>query len=148
MDPNNPATGVAKTYATETAVNKLLAAGVPAQKLVMGIPFYGRGWTGVANGGVNGLYQRATGPAFGTYEAGIEDYKVLAPRNAPKFYHPVTKQLWTYNGTEFWSFDDPVVIATKAAYVNSLGLGGLFSWSLDGDDANATLVKETAKVRQ
>ncbi len=148
MDPNNPATGVVKTYATETAVNKLLAAGVPAQKLVIGIPFYGRGWTGVANGGVNGLYQRATGPAFGTYEAGIEDYKVLAPRNAPKFYHPVTKQLWTYNGSEFWSFDDPTVIATKAAYVNSLGLGGLFSWSLDGDDAAATLVKETAKVRQ
>lgn len=148
MDPNNPATGVVKTYATETAVNKLLAAGVPAQKLVIGIPLYGRGWTGVANGGTNGLYQRATGPAPGTYEAGIEDYKVLAPRNAPKFYHPVTKQLWTYDGTQFWSFDDPTVIATKAAYVNSLGLGGLFSWSLDGDDAAATLVKETAKVRQ
>lgn len=148
MDPNNPGTGVVKTYATETAVNKLLGAGVPAGKLVIGIPFYGRGWTGVANGGTNGLYQPASGPAFGTYEQGIEDYKVLAPRNAPKFYHPVTKQLWTYNGTEFWSFDDAVVIATKAAYVNSLGLGGLFSWSLDGDDANATLTKEVAKVRQ
>ena len=148
MDANNPATGVAKTYAGETAVNKLLAAGVPASKLVLGIPFYGRGWRGVANGGTNGLYQAASGPAQGTYEQGIEDYKVLAPRNAPKFYHSVTKQLWTYNGTEFWSFDDPTVIATKAAYVNSLGLGGLFSWSLDGDDANATLVKETAKVRQ
>jgi chitinase len=148
MDPNNPATGVAKTYATENAVNKLLAAGVPAQKLVIGIPLYGRGWTGVPNGGANGLYQSASGPAPGTYEAGIEDYKVLAPRNAPKFYHPVTKQLWTYNGSQFWSFDDPVVIATKAAYVNSLGLGGLFSWSLDGDDSAATLVKETAKVRQ
>jgi chitinase len=148
MDANNPATGVAKTYATETAVNKLLAAGVPAQKLVLGIPLYGRGWTGVANGGANGLYQPATGPAPGTYEQGIEDYKVLAPRNSPKFYHPVTKQLWTYNGTQFWSFDDPVVIATKAAYARSMGLGGLFSWSLDGDDAAATLVKETAKVRQ
>jgi chitinase len=148
MDPNNPATGVAKTYATETAVNKLLGAGVPASKLVVGIPFYGRGWTGVANGGANGLYQPASGPAFGTYEQGIEDYKVLAPRNAPKFYHPVTKQMWTYNGTEFWSFDDAVVIATKAAYVNNLGLGGLFSWALDGDDANATLTKEIAKVRQ
>jgi chitinase len=148
MDPNNPAGGVAKTYAGETAVNKFLAAGVPASKLVLGIPFYGRGWTGVPSGGTNGLYQSATGPAPGTYEQGIEDYKVLAPRNAPKFYHPVTKQAWTYNGSQFWSFDDPTVIATKAAYVNSLGLGGLFSWSLDGDDANATLVKETAKVRQ
>ena len=148
MDPNNPASGVAKTYAGETAVNKFLAAGVPASKLVLGIPFYGRGWTGVPAGGTNGLYQSATGPARGTYEQGIEDYKVLAPRNAPKFYHPITKQLWTYNGTEFWSFDDPTVIATKSAYVRNLGLGGLFSWSLDGDDANATLVKETAKVRQ
>lgn len=148
VDPNNPATGVVKTYATETAVNKLLAAGVPASKVVVGIPFYGRGWTGVPSGGANGLYQPATGPARGTYEQGIEDYKVLAPRNAPKFYHPITKQLWTYNGTEFWSFDDPVVIATKAAYVNNLGLGGLFAWSLDGDDANATLTKEIGKVRQ
>nr|WP_298727432.1 glycosyl hydrolase family 18 protein [uncultured Steroidobacter sp.] len=147
MDPHNPATGVVKTYATETTINKLLAAGVPASKLVVGIPYYGRGWTGVANGGTNGLYQPASGPARGTYEQGIEDYKVLAPRNAPKFYHPVTKQLWTYNGTEFWSFDDATVIATKAAYVKSLGLGGLFSWSLDGDDANATLTKEIAKVR-
>jgi chitinase len=148
MDPNNPATGVVKTYATETAVNKLLAAGVPAQKINVGIPLYGRGWRGVANGGTNGLYQSAAGPAQGTYEQGVEDYKVLAPRNAPKFYHPVTKQMWTYNGSEFWSFDDATVIATKTDYVKSLGLGGLFSWSLDGDDANATLVKETAKVRQ
>jgi len=148
VDPNNPATGVVKTYATETAVNKLLGAGVPASKIVVGIPFYGRGWTGVSSGGTNGLYQPASGPARGTYEAGIEDYKVLAPRNAPKFYHPVTKQLWTYNGTEFWSFDDPTVIATKAAYVNNLGLGGLFAWSLDGDDSTATLTKEIAKVRQ
>lgn len=148
MDPNNPAGGVVKTYATETAINKLLAAGVPAHKIVIGIPFYGRGWRGVPNGGTNGLYQPAAGPAFGTYEQGVEDYKVLAPRNAPKFYHPVTKQLWTHDGSEFWSFDDPVVIATKVAYAKSLGLGGVFSWSLDGDDASATLVKETAKVRQ
>jgi chitinase len=148
MDPSNPAGGVATTYAGETAVSNLLAAGVPAHKIVLGIPFYGRGWTGVPSGGTNGLYQPASGPAFGTYEQGIEDYKVLAPRNAPKFYHPMTKQLWTYNGTEFWSFDDPVVIATKVAYARNLGLGGLFGWSLDGDDAAATLVKETAKIRE
>ncbi len=146
LDPNNPFTGVAHTYSTEVAVQKLLAAGVPSQKIVLGIPFYGRGWTGVPNTN-NGLYQSATGPAPGTYEPGIEDYKVLATRNAPKFYDPVTRQLWTYNGNEFWSFDDPTVIATKINYVNGNSLGGLFSWSLDGDDANATLTKETAKVR-
>ena len=146
LDPNTPATGAARTYAGETAVQRLLGAGVPAQKIVLGIPFYGRGWTGVTNSG-NGLYQRATGPARGTYEAGIEDFKVLAPRNAPKFYDPTTGQMWTYNGVEFWSFDDARVIATKIDAVNSQGLGGLFSWSLDGDDSTGTLVKEIAKVR-
>jgi chitinase len=147
LDPNNPATGLAHSYAGETAVQKLLAAGVPAQKIVLGIPFYGRGWTGVTNSN-NGLYQSATGPARGTYETGIEDYKVLAARNAAKFYDPVTGQMWTYNGVEFWSFDDARVIATKVNAVNSQGLGGVFSWSLDGDDSTATLVKELAKVRQ
>jgi chitinase len=146
LDPNNPATGVAHTYAGETAVQKLLAAGVPAQKIVLGIPFYGRGWTGVGSAN-NGLYQRATGPARGTYEQGIEDYKVLSPRNAPKFYDSTTGQMWTYNGVEFWSFDDARVIATKINVVNTQGLGGLFSWSLDGDDSTGTLVKEIAKVR-
>lgn len=147
LDPSNPATGVAHSYAGETAVQKLLAAGVPSQKIVLGVPFYGRGWTGVANSN-NGLYQRATGPARGTYEQGIEDYKVLAARNAPKFYDAVTGQMWTYNGVEFWSFDDARVIATKINAVNNQALGGLFSWSLDGDDSNGTLVKEIAKVRQ
>jgi len=147
LDPNTPATGLAHTYAGETAVQKLLAAGVPSQKIVLGIPFYGRGWTGVSNSN-NGLYQPATGPARGTYEQGIDDYKVLAPRNAPKFYDAVTGQMWTYNGTEFWSFDDARVIATKINAINSQALGGLFSWSLDGDDSTATLVKEIAKVRQ
>jgi chitinase len=147
IDPNNPATGVAHTYAAETALQKLLGAGVPAQKIVLGIPFYGRGWTGVSNTS-NGLYQRATGPAHGTYEQGIEDYKVLAARNAPKFYDPITGQLWTYDGVEFWSFDDARVIASKIESVNAQGLGGLFSWSLDGDDGTATLTQAMAKVRQ
>ncbi|WP_158791115.1 hypothetical protein, partial [Streptomyces sp. NRRL WC-3549] len=39
-----------------------------------GIGFYGRGWTGVTQAAPGGT---ATGAAPGTYEAGIEDYKVL-----------------------------------------------------------------------
>jgi chitinase len=40
------------------------------------------------------------------------------------------------------------VIAAKIDVVKNQGLGGWFSWSLDGDDSAGTLVTETAQVRQ
>ncbi|MGW6513553.1 glycoside hydrolase family 18 protein, partial [Streptomyces niveus] len=61
-------------FNSDAAITKLKAKGVPAQKLLLGIGFYGRGWTGVTQAEPGGT---ATGAAPGTYEAGIEDYKVL-----------------------------------------------------------------------
>ncbi|WP_084571251.1 glycosyl hydrolase family 18 protein [Deinococcus misasensis] len=139
-NPNDPGTGVVKNYSVDTIVNAFLTAGVPANKLVIGIPFYGRGWTGVTNTN-NGLYQRATGAARGTYEAGIEDYKVLKNFAGTKYRDPVTKQMWVFDGTTFWSYDDEQVILEKTNYIKAKGLGGSMVWSLDGDDANATLAK-------
>ncbi|HSC80196.1 MAG TPA: glycosyl hydrolase family 18 protein [Chitinolyticbacter sp.] len=132
-DPADPTVGVARSYNTNDAITALLAAGAPAGKLVVGIPYYGRGWTGVAAGGNNGLYQAASGAARGTYEAGIEDYKVLKNAAGTVYVHPVTKQSYKYDGTNWWSYDTPAVIQTKIDYVKAKGLGGLFSWSLDGD---------------
>src|SRR3954470_9128150 len=61
-------------FCADAAVQKLKAQGVPAGKMLIGIGFYGRGWTGVTQAAPGGT---ATGPAPGTYEQGIEDYKVL-----------------------------------------------------------------------
>lgn len=135
-------------YNTADAVDLLLQAGVNPKKLVVGIPKYGRGWTGVTNAN-NGLYQKTTDAARGTYEKGIEDYKVL--KNAPGtvYVHPVTKQSYKFDGTNFWSYDTPEVIQTKIDYAKSKGLnGGVFSWSLDGDDSNATLSKAMGNARK
>lgn len=135
-DPASPATGVSATYSTDNAVNAYLAAGLPANKLVIGVPFYGRGWTGVSNVN-NGKYQNATGPAAAltSYgEAGIEDYKNLKNLGYPSFRDPVTKAFWIYNGTNWWSYDDPTAITDKMNYVKSKGLGGAMAWELDGDD--------------
>lgn len=140
--PADPSTGDARFYNTDDALKAFLDRGVPAHKLTIGIGFYGRGWTNVPNVN-NGLYQSGSA-APGTYEAGIEDYKVLRNLNWPSYRDPVAGAHWIYNGSTFWSFDDPQLIREKMAYARSLGLGGAFFWEFSGDDAQGSLVKAIA----
>lgn len=122
-------------FDTADAIAKYKAAGVPAKKLLIGIGFYGRGWTGVTQDAPGGT---ATGAAPGTYEAGIEDYKVL------KTSCPVTGTIagtaYAHCGTNWWSYDTPATIATKMAWAKTQGLGGAFFWEFSGDTSNGELV--------
>ncbi|MFI9425960.1 glycosyl hydrolase family 18 protein [Streptomyces achromogenes] len=137
--PHSPLTsydGIPKAgYTTADAIAKFKAIGVPAKKLLVGIGFYGRGWTGVTQDAPGGT---ATGPAAGTYEQGIEDYKVL------KTSCPVTGTVagtaYAHCGTNWWSYDTPATIKTKMAWANTQGLGGAFFWDFTGDTANGELV--------
>ena len=129
-----------------------IAGGFPANKLVMGFPFYYRGWTGVAAGNNHGLYQSATGgsPAFSyTQTAGIADYKELASAGltsnaSDNFYDPTTKASWIYDGTNLYTGDTPTSIAAKISYIKSNGLAGAMMFSLDGEDAADTLLNAIA----
>jgi chitinase len=140
--PNDPSTGVSKSYSTDAAVKLYLDGGVPSNKLIIGVPFYGRGWTNVPNKN-DGLYQSSPTmqPAPGTYEAGVEDYKVLKALGYPSHRDPVTQSYWIFNGTTFWSFDDPESLTNKMAYVKSKNLGGAMVWELDGDTADGELLR-------
>jgi len=66
-------------YSVDQTVRDYRERGAPARKLVIGVPAYGQGWTGVTGGG-NGLYKPATGPAPGKWAAGTEDYKDLVTK--------------------------------------------------------------------
>ncbi|AKU21517.1 glycoside hydrolase family 18 protein [Massilia sp. MB5] len=147
-DPADPSTGNVAKYNTHDGITALVAAGMPKNKILLGVPFYGRGWKNVpagANG--NGLYQTAGGGANGAWETGIEDYKVLVGKAGTRTYHPVTKQLFLYTTTgEWWSYDDATVIGTKMQYMRDQGLRGAFSWELDGD-ASGALTSEVWKGR-
>ena len=140
----NPAANPApanQRFSVDSAVNKLISIGAPANKLVVGLPAYGRGWTGVANVN-NGLYQNGSA-ASGTWEAGIEDYDVLKNRAGTVFRDNTNGAIWKFDGTTFWSYDDPQLIQQKGAYVKSNGLGGLMMWSLDGDDGSLVTAMQT-----
>ncbi|MEU1308398.1 glycoside hydrolase family 18 protein [Streptomyces cinnamoneus] len=138
--PHSPLTsynGIPKAgFDTDATLTRLVSLGIPPSKLLLGLGFYGRGWTGVTQSAPGGT---ATGPAKGTYEAGFEDYKVLkstCPANGT-----VGGTAYAKCGNDWWSYDTPATIAGKSAYKNRKGLGGTFFWELSGDTANGELIK-------
>lgn len=137
--PHSPLTsytGIPKEgFNTDATITKLKGLGVPADKLLLGIGFYGRGWTGVTQDAPGGT---ATGPAPGTYEQGIEDYKVL--KNTCPATSTVAGTAYARCGSNWWSYDTPATIAGKMAYKNQQGLGGTFLWELSGDTSNGELI--------
>ncbi|MEV4287729.1 glycosyl hydrolase family 18 protein [Nonomuraea bangladeshensis] len=122
-------------FYSDAAIQKLKSKGVPSSKLLLGIGFYGRGWTGVTQAAPGGT---ATGPAPGTYEQGIEDYKVLKTR-CPST-GTVAGTAYAYCGNQWWSYDTPATIGGKMSYSKNQGLGGAFFWELSGDTSNAELL--------
>ncbi|MEU0084185.1 glycoside hydrolase family 18 chitinase [Streptomyces sp. NPDC006274] len=117
------------------AIAKFKSKGVPSAKLLLGIGFYGRGWTGVTQSAPGGT---ATGAAQGTYEAGIEDYKVL--KNTCPATGTVAGTAYAHCGTNWWSYDTPATVTSKMNWANNQGLGGAFFWEFSGDTANGELV--------
>jgi chitinase len=144
--PNDPSTGNVKFYNSNDAIEAFLSRGVPAGKLNLGIGFYGRGWTNVPNVN-NGLYQTGSA-APGTYEAGIEDYKVLKNRSGTVYTDANARATWKYDGNTFWSYDTPALITEKMNYVKVQNLGGAFFWEFSGDDAQGTLAKSVGNGLQ
>jgi chitinase len=127
------------TGTADSTVRKLLSLGVPAGKILLGVGFYGRGWTGVRSPepGTPG-----TGPAPGTFEPGIEDYRVLSTRCPPT--GTIGGTAYAACGAQWWSYDTPETIKTKMAYARTNGLGGAFAWELSGDTDDAALVEAMA----
>ncbi|GAA2748092.1 glycoside hydrolase family 18 chitinase [Kitasatospora cinereorecta] len=137
-----------RQFSSEIAISAYVAGGAPKSKLTLGVPFYGRGWTGVPAGSTHGLFQTGTGPAPGTYENGYEDYHKLKDMAASGGYtiyrDPVAGYAYIYNGSVFYTYDDPTEIARKAAWIKSQGLAGAMVWSFDGDTANGELMTALA----
>ncbi|WP_411085316.1 glycoside hydrolase family 18 protein [Streptomyces sp. 061-3] len=130
-------------FSVDQTVREWIGRGAPARKLVMGMPFYGQGWTGVTGSG-DGLGRPATAPAPATWAAGYEDYKALkklAESGTYTIHRDVRNgHAWLFDGTTLWTYDDPQVLRAKTSYIRQHGLGGAMFWSLDGDTDDGELM--------
>jgi chitinase len=131
-------------FSVDQTVRDWTGRGAPSRKLVVGVPFYGHGWTGVT-GGRDGLYGTATGPAPATFEPGTEDYKALKGLAASGAYtvhrDRQSGAAWLFDGTTFWTYDDPWVLHRKTEYIRDHRIGGAMAWSLDGDTPDGELYR-------
>ncbi len=135
------------------SVTAWVAAGVPPQELLLGLPFYGYGWREVDNAG-HGLFQSGR-PIRGDrpynflaalMSDGHDDEDEPDPGQAPPkpftvYRDPQSKAPWMFNGETFWTYEDPVSVAAKIEFAREQNLGGAMLWELSGDTESATLLK-------
>jgi chitinase len=127
------ATAAAGERSVERAVGQFLAAGVPANKLIVGVPFYGRAFADVQPKN-HGLDQ-----PYGHYDKDYPWPKLVADfigRNGyVRYWDDKAKvpYLWNAQTRTFVSYDDPQSLALKAAYVKSHQLGGMMYWEQSQD---------------
>ncbi|OBZ09766.1 chitinase [Bacillus sp. FJAT-27264] len=134
-----------QNYNIDKAITSHLASGVPTSKLVMGMPFYGRGYGGAPSAG-NGQYQVSAGiSGTGTWENGSYDFYDLEANYINKngytrYWNNTAKVPYLYNPSTriFITYDDVESLGHKISYLKSKGLAGAMFWEVSGD-RNKTL---------
>jgi chitinase len=134
-----------RRHSVAGAVRAFLAAGVPARKLVVGVPFYGRPWQ-IAAPTRRGLYEAGTAPdsridaSYTNLAASFIDRDGYARVWDDEAQAPY---LWNDARRIFISYEDAESLRRKCAFIREQRLGGAMFWQL-GDDATGTLLRVLA----
>lgn len=121
-------------YPTAAAfVRQHLAAGIPPHKLVLGVPFYGRGWTGVTpvNNGLNQSYQgQPTEYSFSELNR-----RYVNQQGFVRYWDSRARAayLWDAASREFISYEDPDSLREKTRFIIQQELGGVMFWEYSQD---------------
>lgn len=110
----------------DESVRRHIAKGVPADKLVLGVPFYGRGG------------KEMKGARFG---------KLSAPEGYTFMFDETAKAPFLVNGegVPVIGFDDARSLNYKCDFIIEKGLRGVMYWEYSGDDEQGTLRNTLAR---
>lgn len=141
-DKNHPSRNAPRNNVQGGALGHL-NGGVPNHKLVLGIPYYGKGWQDCPP---NGQYQTCSGGTTdGSWEAGVFDFSDLEDNYINKdgyqrYWNEASKVAYLYNGENktFITYNDEETMLYSASLVKSFDIAGVMSWDNSGD-RNKTL---------
>ena len=119
-------------------VNALLAGGMSRDKILLGIPAYGRMWRQAASDG-DGLGVKAG--TSGNRTLNYPDVQRLTSDGYTRYYDEDAQAAWWYNGTNFVSAEDEQSLRYKARWVLDQGLLGTAVWAYAHDsDGSVTRI--------
>lgn len=126
-DPADP-----QQASSAVMVDAFRRAGVPSEKIVLGVPFYGRAWKGVPPTN-DGLFQ--TGTADHTIHTDAVSLEKLQNQGFTRHWDKASQVPYLYNAStgQFVSYEDPESLRRKCAYLREQHLGGIMFWQLLSD---------------
>jgi chitinase len=133
-DPADP-----KHVSADGSVRHFERAGVPAEKIVLGVPFYGHIWGNVAPTN-HGLFQPGT-PAPNAFAGYRDIVGSMLHQGFTRYWDASASVPYLYDAQkeEFVSYEDPESLALKCAYVERMHLGGVMFWEYGADASGALL---------
>lgn len=116
------------------AVDFFISKGVLRDKLVLGVPLYGRSFANT-----EGPNKAFSGVGQGTWEQGVYDYRVLPLPGSTVTNDSKAVVSWSYDKAkkEMISFDSEEVAKWKGEYIKKENLGGSMFWELSGDKGSS-----------
>lgn len=117
-------------FSTDSALKYYVSNGVPSQKIVLGMPLYGRAFQNTQGPGHS--YQ---GVGEGSWENGVWDYKAL-PRPGSHVHHDTNigaSYCFDRSNNLMVSYDTLEMAWQKVDFIRERGLGGAMWWESSGD---------------
>ena len=131
---------------TDKSIRAYLNAGIPPEKIMLGVAFYGKTWNGVSPGSSEpGLFQSyttyGTEPGWTTIKSYLKDGSGYT-----RYWDNAAKAPFLYNATnKRWvTYSDGEQMKHLANYAKEKKLGGVFAWEYS-QDMNAELLKALAE---
>jgi chitinase len=114
--------------------------GIPREKLIIGIPLFGRSFANTTGPG-----EPFSGVGQGSWEQEIYDYRALPLPGSRVHEDEKLIASWSYNDEtkEMVSFDSENVGRLKGEWIKKEGYGGCMFWDLSGDKGTSRPDMET-----